>query len=556
MYSIKARVFSIVLMSLIGLTLTVFILSWQSYRMAEKQVHTQLESVVDASISILNMQYSRFENGDVSEEEAKAAALRAIESIRFREREYVFVANTKFEIVMHPTHSNYNGQYVGDFKDSKGELVAEKWINKALDGGGIVYYEAKDEKRNEIYMKTGFVEYFPKWDMVVTTSIHASDLRDALIMLYIQAGILLALACAIIGFQGWRTVKQVVSPINALSESMQSLLAGNTDIKVVGTNRRDEIGPMAKAVVAFRDGLAERAILELKNQEAEAETRKRRDVIDALVRTFQTESEVDFSEMSKHAEELKVSSQSLRSLATETDDRSSRANAVSNETSSNVQTVASAAEQLSSSVAEILVNVQSNNETIHQTAEQTAEANSKMRQLADAVAKIGDVVSLIADIAEQTNLLALNATIEAARAGEAGKGFAVVASEVKQLADQTARATQEISSQIGMVQGSTNETVISIEQITKSMDTVSSTMAAISAAVEEQGAATNEISRNAQYAAEGTEEVAENTKSVTEVAQNTNQSAIRVENVAEDLTKRASDMAERVNTFLKGVIAA
>ncbi|MFC7292477.1 methyl-accepting chemotaxis protein [Hirschia litorea] len=556
MYSIKGRVFSIVLMSLIGLTLTVFILSWQSYRMAEKQVHTQLQSVVDASISILDMQYARFENGDAREEDAKAAALRAIESIRFREREYVFIANSKHEIVMHPTHPEYNGQYVGDFRNSKGELVAEKWVNKALEGGGIVYYEAKDEHRDEIHMKTGYVEYFPKWDMVVTTSIHAVDLRDALVMLYSQAGLLLVLACAIIGFQGWRTVKQVVGPINALSESMQSLLAGNTDIKVVGTERRDEIGPMAKAVVAFRDGLAERAVLEVKNQKAEAETVKRRDIIDELVRSFQTQSVVDFAEMSKHAEELKLSSQSLRSLATETDNRSSRANSVSNETSSNVQTVASAAEQLSSSVAEILVNVQSNNETIFQTAEQTAEANGKMRQLAEAVAKIGDVVSLIADIAEQTNLLALNATIEAARAGEAGKGFAVVASEVKQLADQTARATQEISSQIGMIQGSTDETVISIEQITKSMDTVSSTMSAISAAVEEQGAATNEISRNAQFAAEGTEEVAENTKSVTEVAQNTNQSAIQVENVAEDLTKRARDMEDRVNAFLKGVTAA
>ena len=172
-----------------------------------------------------------------------------------------------------------------------------------------------------------------------------------------------------------------------------------------------------------------------------------------------------------------------------------------------MQNVAGAAEELTSSIKEIGVQVENATTVVRRAAELSKSSNGEIEALAGTAQKIGDVVGLIQAIAAQTNLLALNATIEAARAGEAGRGFAVVASEVKSLATQTAKATEEISQQIAAIQESTTQSVDSVRTITTTMQEVDGFTTAIAAAVEEQGAATEEISRNVQMAARGTEEL-------------------------------------------------
>ncbi len=173
-----------------------------------------------------------------------------------------------------------------------------------------------------------------------------------------------------------------------------------------------------------------------------------------------------------------------------------------------------------------------------------------------AAGRIGDVVKLITAIAEQTNLLALNATIEAARAGEAGKGFAVVASEVKQLATQTAKATEEIGSQIAMMQAATQDSVAAIKEIGSTIDTLAGIAAAIAAAVEEQGAATQEISRNVQEAAQGTAEVAGNIASVNSGAAETGSASAQVLSSAQALSQESDLLQREVAKFIETVKAA
>jgi methyl-accepting chemotaxis protein len=179
-----------------------------------------------------------------------------------------------------------------------------------------------------------------------------------------------------------------------------------------------------------------------------------------------------------------------------------------------------------------------------------------VEKLAETANAIGNVVSLIQDIAEQTNLLALNATIEAARAGEAGKGFAVVASEVKGLAEQTAKATGDIAAQINEIQSSTQEAVSAINQITKTMGDVDEYMSSIAASVEEQGAATDEISHNVAQAAQGTQSVVGNITAVTGATTQTAQSADEVNAAAGSVTDNTKKLNETVSTFLKAVAAA
>jgi len=187
---------------------------------------------------------------------------------------------------------------------------------------------------------------------------------------------------------------------------------------------------------------------------------------------------------------------------------------------------------------------------------EAGRTNERVHALAEAAQKIGDVVKLINDIASQTNLLALNATIEAARAGEAGKGFAVVASEVKSLATQTAKATEDIASQVAAIQGATGGAVVAIRGIGTTIGEVKAIATTIASAVEEQGAATQEIARNVQQAASGTAEVSNNIGGVTQAANDTGAAAGQVLSASQDLARQGEVLRGEVSQFLANIRAA
>jgi methyl-accepting chemotaxis protein len=194
---------------------------------------------------------------------------------------------------------------------------------------------------------------------------------------------------------------------------------------------------------------------------------------------------------------------------------------------------------------------------ISQNAVSEADAtNETVQGLAAAATKIGEVVNLINDIAGQTNLLALNATIEAARAGEAGKGFAVVAQEVKNLANQTAKATEEISAQIGAVQSETAGAVTAIERIRSIIGEVNDISTTISSAVEEQGVSTKEIARNVQEAARGTQDVNQNIENVSRAAGETGSAAGQVLTASQDMSRQAEGLRGEVDKFLHEIRTA
>jgi methyl-accepting chemotaxis protein len=218
--------------------------------------------------------------------------------------------------------------------------------------------------------------------------------------------------------------------------------------------------------------------------------------------------------------------------------------------SMNVQTVAAAGEELSASIGEIARQVTESSLISQQAVAETDRTGVLIQTLADAAQKIGNVVTLINNIAGQTKLLALNATIEAARAGDAGKGFAVVASEVKSLSDQTAKATHEISSQVAAMQAATTTSVQAIQGISETIKKVAEIASAIASAVEEQSAATREISANVAEAAAGTQQVSASIGSVSETAAQTNQAAGELLSASGELSTQAEMLSAEMERLL------
>ena len=284
-----------------------------------------------------------------------------------------------------------------------------------------------------------------------------------------------------------------------------------------------------------------------------ADRQRAQDKIAEAIKSFDGEMQQALGAFSTSATQMQGTAHTLAKTADEVTKRSSAVAAASEQASVNVQTVASATEELSSSVVEISRQVAESTRITGQAVAQANQTNTTVQGLAEAAQKIGDVVKLINDIASQTNLLALNATIEAARAGDAGKGFAVVAGEVKHLAGQTAKATDEISTQIAAIQDATKQAVVAIQGIAKTITTVNEIATTISSAVEEQGAATQEIARNINEASQGTQEVSTNIAKVVQSIDETGAVANDVLAAAEKMSSQSDRLRGQVEGFFASI---
>jgi len=242
------------------------------------------------------------------------------------------------------------------------------------------------------------------------------------------------------------------------------------------------------------------------------------------------------------AEELTAVSTQMAANAEETSAQANVVSAASEQVSKNVQTVSTGVEEMNSSIREIAKNATESARVAGQAVTAADVANKTISKLGESSLEIGKVIKVITSIAEQTNLLALNATIEAARAGEAGKGFAVVANEVKELAKETAKATEDIGHKIEAIQADTRGAVDSIQQIGKVIAQINDISTTIASAVEEQTATANEMSRNVSEAAKGTAEIAQNITAVAQAAQNTTQGATNSQQAAGELARMAAEL--------------
>ena len=353
------------------------------------------------------------------------------------------------------------------------------------------------------------------------------------------------------------SVLSIARPIRRIGDVLLQLASGNKAVEIPYTSRGDEVGDNARAAHTFKDNLIriDQMEAERKDQEAAAAARRKAEMM-KLADSFEAAVGGIVSTVSSASQQLEAAAGTLSGTAEQTQQLAGLVAAASEEASTNVGAVASAAEEMSTSVVEISRQVHDSSRIAEEAVKQAEHTDQRINELLKAAGRIGDVVKLITAIAEQTNLLALNATIEAARAGDSGRGFAVVASEVKALAAQTAKATEEIGSQIQGMQAATQDSVGAIKEIGATISRISDISTTIAATVEQQGAATSEIARNVSEAAKGTAEVAEKITHVNSGASSTGSASAQVLASARSLSSESRLLKAEVEKFLNTVRAA
>jgi methyl-accepting chemotaxis protein len=352
-------------------------------------------------------------------------------------------------------------------------------------------------------------------------------------------------------------VRRVTKPLRAVADTLTVLAEGRTDVEVRHADRHDEIGMIARTIGVFKSNRIERRQLEAERISAEKQAMEQHKTeLNRFVESFRAKIGGIIEQVLNSSGQFERDARTLSITAHSTAEMSAQSADASRQASEHVRSAATASNEPSQSIVEISRRVQDSNSVAADAVKQANATDERMAELSTAGDRIGDVVKLITSIAEQTNLLALNATIEAARAGDAGRGFAVVAQEVKNLAGQTAKATDEISSHIVNMQRATGESVGAIKAIGQTIERISEITTSISSAVEEQGTATQNIAQGVRAAAGGTIDVAENIERVAHGAGETETTSGQMLRSAKALSEVSIHLKEEVEKFLDTVRAA
>jgi len=557
-FKINVRLFVIVSAAVAGLiTLLAFVLVNQKAELLEsRQVKTR--QIIEAVHSLVSFYGKEEAEGRMSREEAQNAARLAVKNIRYDEKEYIWINDYDSVIIMHPIKPKLDGKNLAEFKDPSGKKIFTEFVNIVKkDGAGFVDYLWPKPGFDKPVAKISYLKGYAPWKWIVGSGIYLDDVDAVfkssiltlgaftLFIIFVMVGIALFIA------------RGISAPLTSISTNMEKLANGDHDIETAHQDDQSEIGMLARTMVVFKERTLEMATLrekqaETEQQAAEQQQRERRELADKF------ESSVGglISTVSSSAEQLQSAAQGMSSNAELANSETDTVSKASSTASESVQAVATAAEQLSSSISEISRQVGKSAQIATEAVDEAQKTNTIVKGLSGAADKVGDVINLITDIAEQTNLLALNATIEAARAGEAGKGFAVVASEVKNLANQTAKATEEIGAQIGAIQSATSNAAEAIDGISETISNMDEITTSIAAAVEEQGAATSEISRNAELAAVSTTEVSSSISSVSSAVGQTGDASSEVLKSSDSMAQQAGSLRGEVHGFLNSIRSA
>ena len=549
-HSIRFRLMGIMVLTVVGffIVCAIGLVNLRANLVTDRQLKTQ--NIAETAAHAVEAFYKQHTDGTLTEDEARTRALAVVRSMRYGNGDYLWVNDQNGVFLAHPSKE---GQNFYDKTDPDGVFYIRKFIETAAAGGGVVAYKWQRDANKPPVNKISYVAPFAPWKWVIGTGIYVDDIDSIFWQNMTIVGGVSFLLLAFLSFASFMITRGIVNPLADVTHAMNELAHGDLAIEVRYQDQKDEIGRLSRALETFKTNALEMERMKVEEEKQLEASKRHAANLDASTKTFCAEADSLIASAATAAAQMNGCAQSLSSIASENNQRAETVSRAASEASNNVQMVAAATEQMNASINEISHRVSESARLSSDAVEKAQETNAKVESLSEATQKISHVVELISDIASQTNLLALNATIEAARAGEAGKGFAGVASEVKSLANQTAKATDEISAQISEMQTATSEVVSAIQGIGDTIKSLSDISTSIASSVEQQGAATQEISSNVQRASAEAGAVSHNIGGVTKGVTETQASAVEVLGASNRMQEETKRLRQVVNDFVKSL---
>ncbi|WP_062388856.1 methyl-accepting chemotaxis protein [Demequina iriomotensis] len=519
--SIQARILAIVAMIAVGMVMLITLgsVTIENRMLSERQDATQ--QVVELAVQIVDSYVGEEQAGNLPREKAQELAAAKLRDLRYSEDDYFWINDETPTMIMHPVKPELDGTDVSGITDTDGTAIFVEFVDLVqADGAGFVDYNWPKPGQEDPAPKVSYVAGVPEWGWVVGSGIYVDDVESAAIA---EATRLAAWGLAIllvVAGLAWLVGRSIV---RAIGSATSALASGDLDTRLDTGRGATELERLAVAL----NGTLDRA-----------------SAMAAGVRSA-------VAELDEAASSLAATSEGMSRDSHGATDRTAEVSGAAHEVSTGIDTIASATGQMGSSIAEIAENAQRVAQMAHEAVAVSEATSRTVIELGTSSEEIGSVVKVITQIAEQTNLLALNATIEAARAGEAGAGFAVVAGEVKDLAQETARATGGISERVQGIQATVERASDEITRIGEIIRQISDYQATIAGAVEEQTATTAEMAASAERVAGSSREIASALESVNETTVRTTAGLLEVNAAAEAL----ASTSRRLSSAVAGVEA-